>query len=127
MSRDASIAVYVDADACPVKDETYKVAERHGLRVFVVANAFIAVPRASFIERVAVPAGPDEADNWIPERAPRRGLLAPRSAGLGEDDPLILALVAGKRLPRAVSDEPQTVGAGVEQVQRRRLGVVLFQ
>ncbi len=75
MSRDASIAVYVDADACPVKDETYKVAERHGLRVFVVANAFIAVPRASFIERVAVPAGPDEADNWIAERATRGDIV----------------------------------------------------
>jgi uncharacterized protein YaiI (UPF0178 family) len=75
VSRDASIAVYVDADACPVKDETYKVAERHGLRVFVVANAFIAVPRASFIERVAVPAGPDEADNWIAERATRGDIV----------------------------------------------------
>ena len=75
MSRDAPIAVYVDADACPVKDETYKVAERHGLRVFVVANAFIAVPRASFIERVAVPAGPDEADNWIAERATRGDIV----------------------------------------------------
>ena len=75
MSRNAPIAVYIDADACPVKDETYKVAERHGLRVHVVANAFIVVPRASFIERVAVPAGPDEADNWIAERATRGDIV----------------------------------------------------
>ncbi len=75
MSRDAPIAIYIDADACPVKDETYKVAERHGLRVHVVANAWIAVPRAAFIERVAVPAGPDEADNWIAERAARGDIV----------------------------------------------------
>jgi len=75
VSRNAPIAVYIDADACPVKDETYKVAERHGLRVHVVANAFIVVPRASFIERVAVPAGPDEADNWIAERATRGDIV----------------------------------------------------
>lgn len=75
MSRDAPIAIYIDADACPVKDETYKVAERHGLRVHVVANAWIAVPRALFIERVAVPAGPDEADNWIAERAARGDIV----------------------------------------------------
>ena len=75
MSRDAPIAIYIDADACPVKDEAYKVAERHGLRVHVVANAWIAVPRAAFIERVAVPAGPDEADNWIAERAARGDIV----------------------------------------------------
>ena len=69
MSREAPIAIYLDADACPVKDEAYKVAQRHGLRVFVVANSYIATPRAPFIERVAVPAGPDVADDWIAERA----------------------------------------------------------
>ena len=68
MSREAPIAIYLDADACPVKDEAYKVAQRHGLRVFVVANSYIATPRAPFIERVAVPAGPDVADDWIAER-----------------------------------------------------------
>lgn len=65
----ASIAVYVDADACPVKDEVYKVAARHGLKVFVVANAFIHVPRDPMIERVVVASGPDAADDWIAERS----------------------------------------------------------
>ena len=60
--------LYVDADACPVKAEVYRVAERCGLRVFVVANAYIAVPKALFIERVVVEAGPDVADDWIAER-----------------------------------------------------------
>jgi uncharacterized protein YaiI (UPF0178 family) len=63
------IEIYVDADACPVKDEVYRVALRHGLKVFVVANAPIAVPREEWIERVTVGGGMDEADNWIAERA----------------------------------------------------------
>ena len=63
------IRIYVDADACPVKDEIYRVAGRHQLPVFVVSNSFIRVPQDPLIERVAVPSGPDEADNWIAERA----------------------------------------------------------
>lgn len=63
------MTIYLDADACPVKEETYKVAGRFGARVVVVANAPIAVPRADFIKRVVVPAGPDVADDWIAERA----------------------------------------------------------
>ena len=61
--------VFVDADACPVKEEIYKVAGRYGARVVVVANAFIAVPKTDWIERIVVPAGPDVADDWIAERA----------------------------------------------------------
>jgi uncharacterized protein YaiI (UPF0178 family) len=63
------IAIYVDADACPVKEEIYRVAARHGVRVHVVSNAFINVPRDPMIARVVVPAGMDEADNWIAARA----------------------------------------------------------
>lgn len=63
------VLVYIDADACPVKEETYRVAGRHGLRVFVVANSYINVPREEWIERVLVEAGPDVADDWIVERA----------------------------------------------------------
>jgi hypothetical protein len=63
------IVILVDADACPVKAEIYRVAQRHGLAVSVVANAPIAVPREPWIERVVVPGGMDEADHWIAERA----------------------------------------------------------
>ncbi len=68
------IALYIDADACPVKQEIYRVAERHArkgaaLKVFVVSNSPIAVPRDEFVERVVVGSGMDEADNWIAERA----------------------------------------------------------
>jgi uncharacterized protein YaiI (UPF0178 family) len=61
--------VFVDADACPVKDEVYKVAARHGVKTFVVANSFIRVPRDPLVELVVVPAGLDVADDWIAERA----------------------------------------------------------
>ena len=68
------IAILVDADACPVKQEVYRVAERHmlkgtALKVFVVSNSPIAVPRHPDIERVVVAAGMDQADDWIAERA----------------------------------------------------------
>ncbi len=71
----AEIRIFVDADACPVKPEVYRVAERHGLKVFVVANAFMNVPRTDLIERVIVPEGPDVADNWITERAGARDIV----------------------------------------------------
>jgi uncharacterized protein len=63
------IRIFVDADACPVKQEVYRVAERHQLRVYVVANSPIQVPRDPLIERVTVGANLDAADNWIAERA----------------------------------------------------------
>ena len=61
--------ILVDADACPVKDEIYKVAFRHGAAVKVVANAFLRVPQHELIERVTVGSGFDAADDWIAERA----------------------------------------------------------
>jgi uncharacterized protein YaiI (UPF0178 family) len=72
--RDA-IIIYVDADACPVKAEVYRVAERRQLKVFVVANSFIATPREDWIERVVVDAAPDAADDWIAARAARGAIV----------------------------------------------------
>ena len=74
------ISIYIDADACPVKQEIYRVAERHALKgtalkVFVVSNAPIAVPRDEMIERVVVGTGMDEADNWIAEHAKRGDIV----------------------------------------------------
>lgn len=61
--------IYVDADACPVKDEIYKVAARHGVPVSVVAGNFIRIPADPSIERIAAGPGMDAADDWIAERA----------------------------------------------------------
>jgi hypothetical protein len=76
------ISLYIDADACPVKQEIYRVAERHAgkgaaIKVFVVSNSPIAVPRdmGQLIERIVVGAGMDEADNWIAERAKRGDIV----------------------------------------------------
>ncbi|RZJ96743.1 MAG: YaiI/YqxD family protein [Brevundimonas sp.] len=61
--------IFIDADACPVKEEVYRVARRTGLNVFVVSNGWMQVPREPTIEQVVVDAGPDIADDWIAERA----------------------------------------------------------
>jgi uncharacterized protein len=63
------IALYIDADACPVKDEAVRVAERHGLVVHFVSNAYMRLPEGPLIRRVVVSDGPDAADDWIAERA----------------------------------------------------------
>lgn len=63
------IRVLVDADACPVKEEIYKVALRHGATVTIVSNSPIRVPAHALIERVVVGDSFDAADDWIAERA----------------------------------------------------------
>jgi uncharacterized protein len=62
------MALYVDGDACPVKDEVYRVARRHQVQVYVVANAMIRVPTEALIELIVVRSGFDAADDWIVER-----------------------------------------------------------
>lgn len=61
--------ILVDADACPVKDEIYKVAWRHAVPVTIVSNSIIRVPAHPLVERVVVSNGFDAADDWIAERA----------------------------------------------------------
>jgi len=68
-------SLYVDADACPVKDEAYRVAGRYGLPVFVVCNSWIRVPTDPRIQLVVVDQGPDVADDWIAERAGRGDIV----------------------------------------------------
>jgi uncharacterized protein YaiI (UPF0178 family) len=62
------LTIYVDADACPVKEEVYRVARRHGLRVAVVANAPLRVPSEPLVELVVRP-GFGAADDWIAQEA----------------------------------------------------------
>ena len=59
--------IYIDADACPVKKETYRVAARYGWGTFVVANQFISTPPSQIIFCIQVGDGMDEADDWIAE------------------------------------------------------------
>jgi uncharacterized protein len=95
-----TIVIYVDADACPVKQEVYRVAQRHGLKVTVVSNSPIAVPRDPKIERVVVSAGMDAADDWIAERA-RRGTIV-----VTQDIPLAARAVKAGAVAIAPNGKP---------------------
>jgi uncharacterized protein YaiI (UPF0178 family) len=63
------VSLFIDADACPVKDEALRVAERLGVRVFIVSNGGLRPRAHPLVEMVFVPDGPDEADKWIADRA----------------------------------------------------------
>ena len=64
-----TVAILVDADACPVKDEVYRVAWRHEVPVKIVSNSRLRVPDHPLIERIVVSDGFDAADDWIAEAA----------------------------------------------------------
>lgn len=59
--------IYVDGDACPVKGEVLRVAERHGLAVHMVSNGWLRMAEGPRVHRVVVPEGADAADDWIAE------------------------------------------------------------
>jgi len=61
--------LYVDADACPVKEEAERVATRHGIQMKLVSNGGLRLSRNPLVEVVIVDAGPDVADMWIADRA----------------------------------------------------------
>ncbi len=63
------MSLYVDADACPVKEECLRAAGRHGIRTYLVCNGGIRPSTHPLVETVFVPEGPDAADMWIAERA----------------------------------------------------------
>jgi len=75
-------AIYVDADACPVKDEALRVAERHGLTLHFVSNAWMRLPESPLVKRTVVAEGPDAADDWIVEH------IGPRDIAVTADIPL---------------------------------------
>jgi uncharacterized protein len=98
----APITIYVDADACPVKDETFRVAARYGLHVFVVSNSFMNLPREPWIERVVVSDGFDAADDWIAER------VAPGAIVITADVPLASRCVKAGASVLAPTGKPFT-------------------
>jgi uncharacterized protein YaiI (UPF0178 family) len=100
MTPGAAITIYIDADACPVKQEVYRVAERHGLKVFVVSNSPIAVPRDPLIERVVVAAGMDAADDWIAEHATHGAIV------VTQDIPLAARIVKAGGIAIAPTGKP---------------------
>lgn len=69
------LTIYIDADACPVKQEVYRVAKRYDLQVIVVSNAWMRVPLETWIKLVIVEGRPDSADDWIVEHAEERDIV----------------------------------------------------
>ena len=76
------LEIYVDADGCPVKDEVYRVANRYGLKVWLVANGWLRIPDDPLVTRVTVSEGLDRADDWIAER------IGPGDLAITADVPL---------------------------------------
>ncbi|MFD1474961.1 YaiI/YqxD family protein [Ancylobacter polymorphus] len=109
------ILIYIDADACPVKDETYRVAARHRLKVFLVANSWIAIPRDAEVERVIVAAGPDVADDWIVERVEEGDLV------ITADVPLAARVVAKGAEAIGPTGKPFTAASIGMQLATRNL------
>ena len=104
--------IYIDADACPVKDETYKVAERYKLMTFVVSNSFIQIPKSPLIQRMIVDAGPDIADDWIAEQVVGGDVV------ITNDIPLagrVLAKSAHAIAPNGRAFTPDSIGAALAQ------------
>jgi uncharacterized protein YaiI (UPF0178 family) len=120
-----AVRILVDADACPVKDEIYKVAWRRGVPVTVVSNQRIRVPEHELIERVVVSDAFDAADDWIVEQADARTvvvtgdiLLADRCLKNGatvigpNGKPFTAASIGGAIATRAIMADLRS-GAGV--------------
>ncbi len=106
------IEIFIDADACPVKDEVYKVAGRYGLKTWVVSNAFMMIPQSPLIARVIVEAGPDVADDWIAEH------IAPGDVAVTNDIPLAeRVLKAGGQAitPTGKPFTADSIGAAIAQ------------
>jgi uncharacterized protein len=121
----SGLRILVDADACPVKDEVYKVAWRRGVPVSVVSNSHLRVPAHELIERVVVSDAFDAADDWIVDQADARTvvvtgdiLLADRCLKNGatvighNGKPFTAASIGGAIATRAIMADLRS-GAGV--------------
>ena len=71
----ADLQIFIDGDACPVKDEIYRVAVRHGVTAVLVSNSYIRMPEHALLSRQIVTDGFDAADDWIAERAHAKSVV----------------------------------------------------
>ncbi len=95
-------ALYVDADACPVKDEVLRVAMRHKLDVFMVSNAYMRKAKGPRVHGIVVPEGADAADNWIADHA------GPSDIVITSDIPLAARCIDNKSLVLGPTGKPFT-------------------
>lgn len=105
-----AIRILIDADACPVKDEIYRVATRHAVPVAVVSNNYMRVPIDPMVERVVVSDGFDAADDWIAERATPKSVVVTADILLAER-----CIKAGATVlsPNGRPLDAQSIGAAV--------------
>lgn len=78
------MVVYLDADACPVKEETFRVAKRYNLKVYAVSNVPLFLPRAEWILPVVTGKDFDAVDNWIADHVEKRDLVITNDILLAE-------------------------------------------
>jgi uncharacterized protein YaiI (UPF0178 family) len=104
--------IFIDADACPVKDEIYKVAARYGLKTVVVSNSFIAIPPSPLIERQIVEAGPDVADDWIADQSEPGDIVVTNDIPLADR---VLKKAAAAIAPNGRPFTPDSIGQALAQ------------
>ena len=102
--------IFVDADACPVKDEVVKVAERHGLVVTFVSNGGLRPSRDPMIRNIVVSKGADAADDWIVENARANDIVITADIPLAARAVALGAHVLG---PTGKKFTPETIGMAV--------------
>ena len=107
---DAAPQIYVDADACPVKAEVTKVAERHGFVVTFVSNGGLRPSRDPMVRHVMVSKGADAADDWIAEHATARDIVVTADIPLAARCVALGAQVIG---PTGRPFTPETIGMAV--------------
>jgi uncharacterized protein YaiI (UPF0178 family) len=103
-------AILVDADACPVKAEILKVAERHGLVVTFVSNGGLRPSRDPMVRHVVVSKGADAADDWIAENARQNDIVVTADIPLAAR---VVALGAHALGPTGRPFTPETIGMAV--------------
>ncbi|MBU2583159.1 MAG: YaiI/YqxD family protein [Alphaproteobacteria bacterium] len=101
------IRIFVDGDACPVKDETYRVGERHGVPVIVVSNSYLRIPRSRLVSQVVVEKDPDAADDHIAANVDLHAIVVTADIPLADR-----CLTAGARViaPNGKAFTPDSIG-----------------
>ncbi|MES2964862.1 MAG: YaiI/YqxD family protein [Bdellovibrionota bacterium] len=112
--------IYIDGDGCAVKDETYKVAGRYQLKVFVVANKWMSIPTDPKIEMVVVSGGFDAADDWIVEKGEKGDIVVTSDILLAERCVKKQMAVLGPKGNEFTEDSIGDAVAGRELMQNLR-------
>jgi uncharacterized protein YaiI (UPF0178 family) len=105
--------IYIDADACPVKEETLRVARRHKLKTYIVSDGGVRPERDVLVEMVYVASGEDAADNWIAEK------IAPRDVCVTNDVRLAARCIdAGAKAIKSTGEPFSEAGIGMAVANR---------